>query len=175
MRDAEKQRFREGMEFLRERYGLFVRQEEDEWKRKLASYWEQLRKFDWVDVQPALIRASEAEYYPDRFPTAGQLERVISAVQLERKTTERTRTVTELDASDDERAWERYHGTPSHPDAQAEYVAAAPSPAQRLAREWECESRRLELDPTKRAPRDIERRRLTELTEIVGSFGAWPE
>lgn len=57
------------------------------------------------------------------------------------------------------------------PDADARHIAAATTPYERLARQWEVESRRLQLDPNRATPIEIFRARMAELHPLLETVG----
>jgi hypothetical protein len=57
------------------------------------------------------------------------------------------------------------------PDADARHIAAAPNPFERLARQWEAESRRLQLNPESRCPSEIVKARMAELLPMLDEVG----
>lgn len=170
MRDLDKDEFKAGMDKLRTRYGAFYGNDQ-EWRSRLGAYFEQLRKHELRDVATALERAPSADFYPDRFPTSGQLQRLVIAAELERQQqAERVRYARD-EQSEDERAREEYSLIPIGEKAQADYIAAATTPHDRLAREWKCESKRLGLDPTKPTPPEIVARRTAEVHAMLDRIG----
>lgn len=169
MRDSEKNAFKAAMDTLRTRYGAFFGGD-PEWKQRLAAYFEQLRRHDLRDVTTAIERAPTPDYHPDRFPTAGQLQRLVIVVELERKQSASAAAHARDEQSEDERLREEFSLIPIGAQAQADYIAAATTPFDRLAREWQCESKRLGLDPTKPSPPDVSERRMREFWALWGSY-----
>lgn len=169
MRDQEKNAFKAAMDQLRARYGTLFGGDA-EWKLRLSAYFEQLRKHDLNLVELALIRAPQPDFYPDKFPTAGQVQRLVIAAELERAQQVARQARNESAEDEDERVREELSLVPTSDEAQALYIAAAKSPAERLAREWQCESKRLGLDPTKPSPPDVAARRMRQMQALLDSF-----
>lgn len=90
--------------------------------------------------------------YPQYFPTAAQLDELC---KIESKRTHyRDLSVPasrQIEAPSDR--------VPSTPQAQEEYINAAPNPFERLGRYWACESKSLRIPPDNRTPDDVRRRR----------------
>ncbi len=161
MREFDRGKFAEAMTLLRNAYGAFFG-DADEWNGRLVSYFEQLRKYELRDVEEALRRAPGREYYAERFPHAGQVERLAVAVELERKQRDQEERDARRRRSEDDIAREDFAAIPFGAEAQRVYIEEATGPFDRLARVWQCESKNLGLDPTKPSPPDIQARRMRE-------------
>jgi len=58
----------------------------------------------------------------------------------------------------------------SHQDDK--YISEAGSPWERLARKWEVESRRQQLDPERRCPDEVAKTRMLQLSPLLEEIGA---
>ena len=56
-------------------------------------------------------------------------------------------------------------------DADARHIAAAQNPFERLARQWETESRRMQLRPESRCPSEIVKARMADLLPMLDGVG----
>lgn len=167
MHDGNRAVFADGMVKLRASYGNFFG-DDREWKQRVDVYFSQLRRHELDDVRAAFARAPNPDFYPDRFPTVGQLQRLVIAAELERKQGASAERRVHDAVTEDERLREEFSLIPIGSEAQAAYIAAANTPLDRLAREWQCESKRLNLDPTKPSPPEIQARRLREFWDMWG-------
>lgn len=161
-------RFAEALLRLRNCYGAFFG-DAAEWKTRTSTYFEQLRKHEVRDVEEALKRAPGPDFHPDRLPTAGQLQRIVVAVEVERKQAKNDATRREMQRTEDERILEEFAAVPVWPAAQAEYIAEAANEYERLGRRWQCESKTAGFDPLKPSPPSVQSRRMREFWDLWGS------
>ena len=159
---SERKWFGEAMLVLRGCYPGAWWGDDAEWRRRLSAYWDQLRTNDAADVKEACMRAPQPEFYPDRFPTAGQLARVVSTVRAERAERRRQQDTAKLHASELELERERRRRIPFTPEGQVAYVQEGEGEWEQLARVWECESVRRKVDPGHTTPSDMHERRMRD-------------
>jgi hypothetical protein len=154
---------------LRNRYPS-DRPDETQWAGRLKAYLEDLRPFASEIVGRACRRAKEPEFYPDRFPSSGQLVRVcremarpnaIEATKA-RATTEDPRQLADPRVV--------YADVPSTLDGQHDWIEAGESAGEGLAREWIAESCNLRIDPNRPTPPDVFRRRMDQLNRLLGEI-----
>lgn len=165
MRELDRKRFIEDMVRLRNCYGAFFGGAE-EWGMRLNAYFDQLAKHDLRDVEIALEQAPGSDHFPDRFPTAGQLQRLVITAELERKQSRADAARQQMRRTDDERILEEFAMVPFGRAAQDEYIAEAPNAFERLGRTWQCESKNAGLDPLRSSPRDVQVRRMQEFWKL---------
>jgi len=153
---------------LRDSYpSLFVGTEQD-WLRRVSAYWQKLRRFDSDLVDLACDNA--VDRYPDKMPTVGQLVNLCNEILSERKkrdaeeqqVSERIRTERENAESVE---FLRSEIIPHDDAGQRRYVDEGDSPFERLARTWEVQSKRNDLDPNSSSPPELFRHRMSQLWE----------
>lgn len=161
MRASDMRNFTEGMRTLRDCYQAYPLGEK-EWENTIRAYFGQLQDLEWSDVRGALIRAPNPDCYPDRFPNAGQLKRLALDERRARAESARREEATKVTERDKQQAIEDLKHVPFGDTAQQAYILAASSPFDRLARMWQCETKKLHLDPSKPTPKDIHARRMQD-------------
>lgn len=171
MNDNEKNRFAEAMSVLRDCYPGAWWGDDGEWRRRLKAYWDQLKGMDYRDVVKALTDCPGADFYPDRFPTVGQVQRVAIAAEGER----RKREAAAKDEYERRRAgpvedWTDpkvyYRHIPKTPPGQQHYIEGAANPWEKLARIWECESIALNIHPGQQTPPDVMKARMGQFWKL---------
>ena len=170
MQPSDRQKFGEGMQVLRRCYPS-DRVTDEDFAGRLDAYFAQLFALPWACVMTALQRAAQPEFYPDWFPTSGQLARVAQTARLEIEDTARVRHAEQSSVARDKQLWEEFYLIPEEPERQAIYIADADGPYEKLAREWECESRTGGYDPTKKSPPGVGERRVAELLALMKHSG----
>lgn len=160
---ADKNRFAQALGTLRDCYPSYRPNDED-WKRVLRSYWERLEALPIEAVEAAVMRAPDAEFYPDWFPAAGQLKRVATEAHRDIEARKaRERDDASRPVSDPEEELRDFHRTvPMTPDGQAAFLAEASDDWDKLSRLWLCESRRLRLRPSQTTPREVFAQRMQD-------------
>lgn len=137
---------------LRDSYpSLFVGTDE-QWGTRVDAYWGRLRKFDQTVVDEACDRAIDK--YPDKMPTVGQLVYLCREILEREKTAAREQGRLDDQARGDRETREaveylRSEEIPDDPAQQRVWVAESTDPLERLAREYEADSKRRALDPNK--------------------------
>ncbi len=154
---------------LRDNYPSLFVGTESEWAARSTAYWQKLRKFDVQLVEEACDQATEK--YPDRFPTSGQLVGLCNAIAFDRDRRERedgqqAATVSEERETREKVDLLRREIIPNDHDGQRAWVAAGDTAFERLARGFEVESKRLNLDPNRPSPSEVEKRRTGALMRI---------
>jgi hypothetical protein len=155
--------FAEAMLQLRDQYpNLFVPSLK-EWARQVSSYRVKLRRFPIAIVEAACDAAPDE--HPDRFPTTGQLVRICTRLQRERREAFERRKRESAEAaenrSDRERTAILRDTIPNDPEGQLAYVSAGATPFEKLARTFEVESKIRNLDPTKKTPPELHQDRMS--------------
>jgi hypothetical protein len=151
---------------LRDNYPSLFVGSESEWAARSNAYWEKLRRFEVEVIDEACDQATEK--YPDRFPTSGQLVSLCKGIIYEREKREREER-THADSIREEREtrekveYLRREIIPNDQAGQQAWIAEGETPFERLAREFEVESKRLNLDPNRASPREVEQRRMQAL------------
>jgi hypothetical protein len=163
-------KFRQALGTLRDCYPGY-RPDNDAWGKVLAAYWQKLEVVPWDAVSRACITASNPEYYPDYFPSAGQLRRVADEceqrISAQRKREQDEMSRVSAQQSDEDALRDFVRRVPSAPDAQRSYVAEANGPWETLARIWECDSRTRCLHPNECTPHDVQAIRMRQF------WGVW--
>lgn len=167
MLDTERERFMEGYQVLADCYPGY-RPSVEEMAKQAKAYFDRLETYSWQDVSKALMRASQPEFYPDRFPTVGQLQAVVEDCRRRRAKAEREETQQRMDEREAESARGRMREIPVTQQAQRTYIQEGGTGWEKLARYWECESKARKLDPTKPTPPEIYQRRMGEFWKMWG-------
>lgn len=166
MKDKEIEKFSASLRALWERYSAFP-SDKNEWSRRVKAYFLALRYCDLADVLDGLSIASRPEYYPDRFPTSGQLERVVRAAKTSRLEREAQAKSRASEQRENDAARAALGQVPPTAKGQAEWVQEAPDRFEALARVFLCESRVLGLDPSAPSPPGVAARRQRALFSIL--------
>jgi len=146
---------------------LFIRGEQ-QWSQQVRAYWRKLKRFDMALVELAIDRSSDE--YPGKFPTVGQLVRLCKVIDAEHKKAAREQGEQESRAFADRVEQERVEYlrneiVPDDPAQQRAYIDAGDSPFERLAREFEVDSKRRALDPLRASPDDVTRHRMQRIRD----------
>jgi len=128
--------------------------------RHAQAYWIVLQLFSLTDVVEG-IRAAQ-RLNATRLPTAGEIREQALVIERQRATREEA----EAKRRAEEAEARLYHNpAPTDPERQTAYIASAMDPFEALARRWEAQSLRLELEPGKPCPRNVGAERLSQFWE----------
>lgn len=141
-----------GMTVMREKYpDMFIGSSGD-WTRRCLSYWETLQGHDARTLTIVCKRIAGPEYYPDQFPTAGQMARVARDIKRELRDSVSTS-----------------QPKPQHA-SEAPRRLADDNVFEQIAQAWEQESQRLGIGKWDTPPAEIARRRIADLREIWRAY-----
>lgn len=161
---------------LRDDYPSLFVGDETEWRRRETRYWEKLKRFDVEVVEEACERAPDK--HPDKFPTTGQLVMLCNGVLYERERREREEGA-RVDSAREERETRekvdllRREVIPNDRAGQDGWVAEGETPFERLARSFEVESKRLNLDPNRECPQQVGQQRMAALMRTWNEASAY--
>lgn len=161
MQTSDKSRFAEAMGELKAAYTSY-RTDDAEWRRTMAAYWRQLERLEWDDVLASTYAAPQPDYYPDRFPTAGQLLRVATTRKVERAERARQQAAARREAEEHDAVRERRVSLPSTQEGMEKYISEGATPFERLGRMWECESKAKGINPGATTPPDLHASRMRQ-------------
>ncbi len=166
MREADRSAFATAMGALKDCYPLHRPTAED-WRRTLAAYSDRLQTLPIEAVAEACKKIPSPDYYPDFFPSAGQIVRVAGECYREQELSrrrEREAHTAEADHKSDAESLRDFHRTvPATADGQEAYIREGRSRWDKLSRYWECESRKLGLHPNQATPPEVFQRRMRQL------------
>lgn len=161
MTSDDKKKFADGMEVLRACYPSFKPSGED-FKRTLKAYFEALLDSPFDVVRGALMRAPNPDYYPDYFPSVGQLQRVCRDVQREKATEQTSQQRLAREHAEDESESGRRQRIPTTDEGQRAYIEGGANDFEKLGRVWECESKRRGIKSWEMTPGDVSKRRFSD-------------
>lgn len=154
---------------LKGHYPALLPEDPEEWSRRVSAYAPRLSRYSRDVLELACERA--AAHSPERFPTVGGIVEAarFSEERLKAKAFgERQHDREQQEAEATRAAVEhlRANVIPGDTWDQERWINEEPCPLKRLARRWEAESKRLNLDPLAESPRDVARRRIEEFKEL---------
>ena len=150
MNRVNEQNFVAAMAYLKTSYPGY-RPTDQEWTKTLRVYRDALSSYPLEVIGKACRRAPKA--FPQWFPNAGQVRQICEAEM--RPIRERQKEIPnqrQLPAP-------RTRLLPHNESGWEKYIDAAPNRFERLARLWECESKKIGIKPDDRTPDGISKRR----------------
>lgn len=167
-----KQLIAKAIEKLRDNYPSLFIGDKDQWNARANQYWQKLRKYEVDVVEEACDLATEK--YPDKFPSSGQLVMLCKGIVHEREKTAYTRdqqAQLAREARENREAVEmlRKDIIPNDRAGQADWIAEGDTPFERLARESEVRSKRMNIDPNDTTPREEAAYRMRAINDLLGA------
>jgi hypothetical protein len=159
--EQDRKGFFDGMAFLRNCYPSFRPTSED-FAKTISTYFDALRSLTFEAVRGGMLRAPKPNYYPDYFPSAGQLHRVCVEVSGELAKLEERRQRSESEHRQNETDLDRWKRLPTTQHGQGAYIAEGVGPFGKLARLWECESKAMGIKPWEITPKEMHAQRMVE-------------
>jgi hypothetical protein len=157
---------------MRDAYpSLFIGSDE-QWRSREEAYFAKLKRFDADTVVEACDSATD--WSPAQFPDVGLVVRECRKLTSEREQREREASEAGLRAKAERDNAEAVRGLrscviPNDDAGQRRYIDEGGSPFERLAREFEVQSKRNDLDPNKSTPASLHRHRMRRF------WGTWAE
>jgi len=128
----------------------------------VASYFRALEVYPFNTVAKAVTLAADPGFYPDWFPTAGQVKRICEHVARERAVEAAREQEHRAHESEDAAIREHYKRIPVTMQGMESYIREAGGPLERLARIWECETKQSHRDPCASVPKAVGEKRTAQ-------------
>jgi len=68
---------------MRDCYPSYYVIDEDHWRRRIAAYWEAVKKYHPITIERACELAPTEDHHPKKYPSAGELALICRRVQRE--------------------------------------------------------------------------------------------
>lgn len=160
MLDNERQMFAKTVSYM---FSLYPSTQVNE--AQLDAYWHHLRKFPLGVARYAVQEASrQSKKYPPTAPAIHEIAEVEERAAAERAKHPRPTNAPQLPRA----SWD---GVPRTDEGQKQYMLAAKTDAERLARMWECEAVRAGIKPNEPPPAEVGARWFKQLNKFLERNG----
>lgn len=127
---------------------------EPEFRATSLMYFKALKDLDLEAIGRVMMLAATTDYYPDRFPTHGQIRRLVEDTVMREQRDGPRQAEADREAASDARTRSRYNTLPGGLGRQT-YIDNGDGKYERLAREMETETVESGRDPAKQAPDEV--------------------